>query len=125
MADDQRIADLYEDDFYLWTQGQAEALRAAGRAGELAGAPGVRHARRLLHAHLPFVRAEDGAAQEREHGQGLLGLPELSALQGNRRQLGLAGFRCGLGPRIRVECALAFRSPASLPVVESFPFGPA
>jgi hypothetical protein len=26
-------ADLYEDDFYLWTQGQAAALRAHGRGG--------------------------------------------------------------------------------------------
>ncbi|MEQ1618567.1 MAG: DUF29 domain-containing protein [Terricaulis sp.] len=35
MADDQRPGDLYERDFYLWTQAQAEALRAEAqrRAG--------------------------------------------------------------------------------------------
>lgn len=34
MADDHRPNDLYERDFYLWTQAQAEALRAEGkRAG--------------------------------------------------------------------------------------------
>jgi len=27
------IVDLYEDDFYVWTQEQAAALRAAGKAG--------------------------------------------------------------------------------------------
>lgn len=31
MADDQRPSDLYERDFYLWTQRQAEALRAEGK----------------------------------------------------------------------------------------------
>lgn len=31
MADDQRPGDLYERDFYLWTQRQAEALRAEAK----------------------------------------------------------------------------------------------
>lgn len=31
MADDQRPSDLYERDFYLWTQRQAEALRAEAK----------------------------------------------------------------------------------------------
>lgn len=31
MADDQRHGDLYERDFYLWTQSQAHALRAEAR----------------------------------------------------------------------------------------------
>lgn len=31
MADDHRPRDLYEQDFYLWTQQQAEALRARGK----------------------------------------------------------------------------------------------
>jgi Domain of unknown function DUF29 len=34
MADDQRPNDLYERDFYLWTQAQAEALRAEARRRE-------------------------------------------------------------------------------------------
>jgi hypothetical protein len=37
MADDQRTADLYDSDFYLWCQAQGEALRHAGRAGKLDG----------------------------------------------------------------------------------------
>jgi uncharacterized membrane protein YqiK len=36
MADDHRPAsDLYDRDFYLWTQAQAEALRQRGQAGAL------------------------------------------------------------------------------------------
>jgi hypothetical protein len=31
MADDHRPQDLYEQDFYLWTQRQAEALRERGK----------------------------------------------------------------------------------------------
>lgn len=31
MADDQHRSDLYERDFYLWTQAQADALRAEAR----------------------------------------------------------------------------------------------
>ena len=30
MADDRPAPDLYEDDFYAWTQAQAQALRAPG-----------------------------------------------------------------------------------------------
>jgi hypothetical protein len=36
MADGLPRPDLYEEDFYLWTQAQAEALLAEGRGGRLA-----------------------------------------------------------------------------------------
>lgn len=38
MADDQRpspLAVLYDEDFYVWSQDQAAAIRAAAKAGEL------------------------------------------------------------------------------------------
>src|SRR5207248_8842874 len=58
--------------------------RPGSRAG--GGAPRARDARRLLHAHLPGLRREDGELHQHRGRTQVLGLLQLPALQGKLLQ---------------------------------------